>query len=229
MSIQFDLPISVMVWKNLRTPGGNALARSNKNGSTISMQRKMSESASTSCSAGVRSLSRTAPPLKFRRYQAAKSRAIRLSEFDRARRALAKPDEIEIARVDHETGRLAHNKDGIEPVAGIGEQHNPAEEAEIPERLGHGARPRLFRRNPLHEKAHREQELCAQADGDPDELGRRRCAPPLNKARCEGHGTIPFSPRAAAPALASGPPALPERYRKCLPPSAEYASACAAN
>src|SRR5262245_6034041 len=119
------------------------------------------------------------------------SKAIRLSELDRAWCALAKPDEVEITRVDHETGRLAHNEHGINPVARIGEQHDPAEEAEIPERLRHGARARLFRRNPLHEEAHREQELSDQADADPDELGGRRCAPPLNKARREGHGTIP--------------------------------------
>src|SRR5262245_17583907 len=238
MSIQFDLPISVMVWKNLRTPGGNALARSNMNGSTISMQRKTSESASTSCSTRVRSLSRTLSPLKFRRYQAARSKAIGLSELDRAWGALAKPDEIEIARVDHETGRLADNENGIDPVAGIGEQHDPAEEAEIPTRLGHGAGPRLFRRYPLHEKAHGEQELSAQADADPDELGGRRCAPPLNKTRCKGHGTIPpytvgrdararFRPPAssdALPEMSSAIGGICVRLRSQLTPTRSYKS-----
>ena len=62
---------------------------------------------------------------------------------DRARLALAQPDEIDIARVDDETGRLAEDEHGIGAVDGVGEQQDAAKEAEIPERLGDDARPRV--------------------------------------------------------------------------------------
>ena len=98
-----------------------------------------------------------------------------------ARLPLAEPDEIDVARVDMQTGGLANDEDRVGPVAGVGEQQNPAEKAEIPESLGDDARPGLFGGDPLHEEAHREQELSDQADADPDQLGGRGGEPPMNK------------------------------------------------
>ena len=72
-----------------------------------------------------------------------------------------------IARVDHETGRLAEDEHRVDPIHGISEQQDPAEETEIPERLRDDARPRLLGRDPLHEKAHREQKLGEETDRRP--------------------------------------------------------------
>src|SRR3990170_8247137 len=107
----------------------------------------------------------------------------RLHKLGRSRRALAEPDEINVARVDHEAGRLAKHEHRVEPIAGIGEEQKPPEKTEIPESLGDDARARLFGCYPLYEEAHREQELSGQADPDPNQLRRRGCEPPVDKVR----------------------------------------------
>ena len=55
---------------------------------------------------------------------------------------------------------LAEDENGVGAVDGISQQQNAAEEAEIPERLGDDARPRLLGGDPLHEKARRKQEFA---------------------------------------------------------------------
>jgi hypothetical protein len=58
ISIQFDRPISVMVRKNARAPGGSARARSSTNGSMSRNPMTTSDNASTTCSNSVRSFRR---------------------------------------------------------------------------------------------------------------------------------------------------------------------------
>src|SRR6185312_14778451 len=182
ISIQFDLPRSVIARRNLRASGISTFDRSSMNGSTMRSPNSTMESASTTCSISVKSL---------RRGRMA-SRLIGCGRFcgvsagrsggrDRARLTLAKPDEIDVARVDDEAGRLAEDENGVGAVDRISQQQNAAEEAEIPERLGDDARPRLLGGDPLHEKAHREQELREETDKQPDDFGARRDKPPMDK------------------------------------------------
>ena len=95
----------------------------------------------------------------------------RSSGLGRSRLALAEPDEVDVARVDHEAGGLAEHEHRVRAIDGIGQQHEPAEEAEIPERLGHDAGARLLASDPLHDEAHGEHELGDEPDRNPNELG----------------------------------------------------------
>src|SRR5262245_45211451 len=154
MSIQFDMPISVIVLNTLRTLGSSALAAATINGS---MRRKLARARETAISTWSemgRSFRRNAIPSHFGKGLSTPSRA--LHRFGGTRCSLAEPNEIDVARVDGEACGLADNEHGIGAVASISEQQQATEKAEIPECLGNDAGACPFRRNPLHDESHRE-------------------------------------------------------------------------
>ncbi len=82
-------------------------------------------------------------------------------------------DEPEIAGIDEDAHGLAENEDGVAALDGIGKQHGAADHRKIPEGDGHDGFARLFRRQPLHEKAAGEHQLGQEAEGDPEEFAAR--------------------------------------------------------
>src|SRR5437899_11236368 len=64
-------------------------------------------------------------------------------------------DEIEIARVHEEPGRLGDDEHRVPPMDGIGQERRAAAHGEIPEEARHDALPPTLGRDPLNEETHR--------------------------------------------------------------------------
>src|SRR5471030_3239507 len=82
------------------------------------------------------------------------------------RRAAAAHDELQIAQIDEYAERLPDNEHRVFAVQRVAEQHQPAANREYPERGRHHAAAGAFGGDPLHDKAHREQNLRDIADED---------------------------------------------------------------
>ena len=76
-------------------------------------------------------------------------------------------DQIEIARIDEDTGSLAQYKNGILAMDGINQKRESTGQAEVPESDGNGAFLFAFAFNPLNEKPHGKQRLSGEANDQP--------------------------------------------------------------
>src|SRR5882724_3626866 len=84
--------------------------------------------------------------------------------------ALLLADEKEIAQVDEEPAALADDEDGISAVDGIGQEHQPAADGEVPERHRDDAFLPFLGGDPLDEKTHEEECLPEEAHCHPEML-----------------------------------------------------------
>src|SRR4030095_16223337 len=90
-------------------------------------------------------------------------------------------NEVEIARVHEEPGGLADHEHRIPPVDRVGQERQAAAQGEIPEVSRDDALALALGRNPLDEKARREEGLAEKADAEPELIrGHRR---PLSVVR----------------------------------------------
>src|SRR5436309_12407421 len=87
-------------------------------------------------------------------------------------------DEVEVARVDAEPGGLADDEHRVEPVDRVRQQRHAAAHREEPEVARYDALLRALRRDPLDEKARREERLAEQTDAEPYLFRRHRGNPP---------------------------------------------------
>src|SRR5438552_2185939 len=86
-------------------------------------------------------------------------------------------DEVEVARVDAEPGGLADDEHRVEPVDRVRQQRHAAAHREEPKVARHDALLRALRRDPLDEKARREERLAEQTDAEPYLFRRHRGNP----------------------------------------------------
>src|SRR5262250_3260249 len=86
--------------------------------------------------------------------------------------ALLAPDEIEVAKVDEETGALPQDEHGVAAVNCVDEQNGAATDGEEPEGDGNDALPPALGGDPLHEEAAEEEALPQKSDAQPELLGR---------------------------------------------------------
>src|SRR2546428_248069 len=86
-------------------------------------------------------------------------------------------DEVEIARVDAEPGGLADDEHRVDPVDRVRQQRHAAAHREEPEVARYDALLRALRRDPLDEKARREEGLSEQTDAEPYLFRRHRGNP----------------------------------------------------
>src|SRR5499433_1761113 len=86
--------------------------------------------------------------------------------------ALLAPDEIEVAKVDEETGALPQDEHGVAAVNRVDEQDGAATDGEEPEGDGNDALPPALGGDPLHEEAAEEEALPQESDGQPELLSR---------------------------------------------------------
>jgi hypothetical protein len=77
------------------------------------------------------------------------------------------PEETEIPEVDTEANGLAGDEDRIAAMHGVDQEHQPAQQAEIPESGRHHAPFPPLTGEPLNNKAHGEEELAGKPDGYP--------------------------------------------------------------
>src|SRR5262245_10549870 len=96
----------------------------------------------------------------------------------RARRSV---DEVEIAGVDQEPGRLPENEDGVQSVDGVGEQGHAAPHRPVPELDGNHALPRPLGGDPLHDEPRGEEGLPHQPHPQPHLIDCHRAF-----LRCQG-------------------------------------------
>src|SRR4029079_18875846 len=120
MSIQFDMPTSVIVLNILRTPGRSSSASSSISGSRRRKPARARETAISTWSEMDKSFRRDVIPSRFGKGLSTPRRA--LHRFGGARSALVEANEIDVARVDGEACGLTDNEHRIGAVAGISEQ-----------------------------------------------------------------------------------------------------------
>src|SRR5437870_5576449 len=83
-------------------------------------------------------------------------------------------DEIEIARVHEEPGRLADDEHRVLPMDGVGQKRRAAAHGEIPEEARDDALTLTLGRDPLNEETHREERLTEKTDAEPKLINGHR-------------------------------------------------------
>src|SRR5262245_7878076 len=109
-------------------------------------------------------------------------------------------DEVEVARVHEESRGLAEHEHRIPPVDRVGQERHAAAQREIPEVSRDHALALALGRDPLDEKARREERLAEKADAEPELIRGHRH--PLSVARAVARaagrrGLGPLRPRRA--------------------------------
>src|SRR5262249_3082725 len=101
----------------------------------------------------------------------------------RGQRALLATDQIQIAAVHEQTCPLAQHEHRVETIDRVDEQREPAADGEEPERVRDDALLLALGRDPLHEKAHREERLAEEAHRQPEMLSAHRSSLSVDRLR----------------------------------------------
>src|SRR6266508_2260973 len=120
---------------------------------------------------------------------------------------LLAPDQVEIAAVDEEPRRLAEDEDWIQAIDGIDQEREPTADGEEPERDRDDALLPPLGRDPLDQKAHREECLSQEAHRQPEVLRADHGQPfpgARHAARRGRHGAVPEFHRFTLPETTGG-------------------------
>ena len=87
------------------------------------------------------------------------------------------PNQLQIAYVNKQAGRLSKNKHDVLPVDGIRQQNHCSADTQIPERSRYNAAFFTFAAKPLHDEPRCEQKLPRQTECNPDLFARHKSGP----------------------------------------------------